>query len=408
MSQTILLYGATGFSGRLIAAEGRQAGLAARDGATDCRMILAARDGKSLAALGKQYGMEYRAFSLDHRDEVRRRLGGIDVVINAAGPFARTADRLAKDALAVGSHYVDINGEVDVYKALDDFGHYAEERQVAMVCSAGCMAAASDLLLAAALDHLRTGMDPKSYLELGAVRIAMSITMNPSRGTAATLWRSLREQVTVVRLRETDDGTGNVRREPTLWHEPVGKLERTFDFRDHSRKTTPRAERPKTDLRITSAANVVDTLTARLTVARQRCSAKTIESYVEAGTAARIGYQVGSLLAPFAAIPVVDFLVRQQIELLPTGPTAQEIRDERQIVLLEVEDPFRTKVINWRWDIPNPYQFTAQVVVEIAKAIALGKFVGWLTPGAILRLSKAQLTSTEGALRGCRLDDRNT
>jgi short subunit dehydrogenase-like uncharacterized protein len=243
--------------------------------------------------------MQYRTFSLDDRDDVRRGLRGVDVLINAAGPFAWTADRLIKGALDEGCHYVDINGEVDVYKKLDDFGRYAAERGGPSSASAGHTAAASDLLLDAALDHLNYGADLDCGAELGAVRIAMSRVMNLSHGSAETLWRSLREQVTVVRTLEVEDEQGNVTREPTLWHEPVGKLERTFDFRDHG----PGNKTVATDLRIASAANLVDTLTARLTVARRKFSAKRIESYVEAGTVARIGYQLGTLLAPVAAIP---------------------------------------------------------------------------------------------------------
>jgi short subunit dehydrogenase-like uncharacterized protein len=402
MSHTVLLYGATGFSGRLIAAEGQQTGMASQDGTPEHRMVLGGRDGNSLKKLADKHKMQYRTFSLDDRDDVRRGLRGVDVLINAAGPFAWTADRLIKGALDEGCHYVDINGEVDVYKKLDDFGRYAAQRERAIVCSAGHTAAASDLLLDAALDHLNYGADLDCGAELGAVRIAMSRVMNLSHGSAETLWRSLREQVTVVRTLEVEDEQGNVTREPTLWHEPVGKLERTFDFRDHG----PGNKTVVTDLRIASAANLVDTLTARLTVARRKFSAKRIESYVEAGTVARIGYQLGTLLAPVAAIPWVRFLAGQQIGLLPSGPTKQELRDDKQIVLLEIEDPLRTKIIDWRWETPNAYQFTAQVVVEIARETVKGAAVGWLTPGAVLRPRKDQLTGKEGALRDCRLDDR--
>jgi saccharopine dehydrogenase (NAD+, L-lysine-forming) len=403
MSHTVLLYGATGFSGRLIAAEGQRAGMASQDGAPEHRMVLGGRDGNSLEELADKHGMEYRTFSLDDRDDIKRGLRGVDVLINAAGPFAWTADRLVKGALDEGCHYVDINGEIDVYKKLDDFGRYAAQRKLAIVCSAGYTAAASDLLLDAALDHLHYGSDLDDGPELGAVRIAMSRVMNLSHGSAETLWRSLREQVTVVRTLEAKDKQGNVTRESTLWYEPVGKLERTFDFRDHG----PRNKTVVADLRIASAANLVDTLTARLTVARRKFSVKRIESYVEAGTVARIGYQLGTLLAPVAAIPWVRFLAEQQIGLLPSGPTKPELRDEKQIVLLEIEDPLRTKIIDWRWETPNAYQFTAQVVVEIAKETTKGAAVGWLTPGAVLQPRKDQLTGGGGgALRDCRLDDR--
>jgi short subunit dehydrogenase-like uncharacterized protein len=398
MGDTILLYGATGFSGRLIAAEAERAGMGS-GGGSGLRMVLGGRDGGRLRRLARTHEMEYRPFSLDDRGDVRRELRDVDVVINAAGPFAWTADRLVKGALDEGCHYVDINGEADVYRKLDDLGRHAAQRGLIMVCSAGHTAAASDLLLEAALDELHPG-HLQFGRELGAVRIAMSRVMSLSAGSAETVWRSLREQVTVVQMAEFE-ADGGVVREPRLWHEPVGRLERTFDFRapDGARR----------DLRIASAANLVDTLTARRTVARKRFSAKRIESYVEAGTVARMGYQLGSLLAPLAAIPVVRALARQQIDLLSMDLTEEELR-ERQIVLLEIEDPARTTVIDWWWETPNAYQFTAQVVVAIAGKIAAGGAPGWLTPGDVLQPRRdpatGQLAGAPDALRDCRLHDR--
>ena len=402
MSHTILLYGATGFSGRLIAAEANWAGKAAGGSTLGARMILGGRTGDELKALAQQHDMEYRVFGLDDRVVVARALRDVDVLINAAGPFAWTADRLAKSALDAGCHYVDINGEVDVYKKLDDFGRYFALRKLAIVCGAGHTAAASDLLLDAALDQLHEGAGLDCGPELGTVRIAMSRIMNLSRGSAETLWRSLREQVTVVRMVDTEDDRGNLTRESRLWHEPVGKLVRTFDFGEAGRHNPA----SRTGARIASAANLVDTLTARLTVARRKFSAKRIESYVETGTVARIGYQLGTLLVPVAAIPWVRALARQQIELLPPGPTKQELREERHVILLEIEDPVRTRIIDWRWETPNSYQFTAQVVLEIARETAKGQAAGWLTPAAVLRPRKGDLTGDLGALRNCQLHER--
>jgi hypothetical protein len=205
-----------------------------------------------------------------------------------------------------------------------------------------------------------------------------------------------------VHLAETERAPGKIAREPRLWHEPVGKLERTFDFRDHG--LGPAAKR---DLRIASATNLVDTLTARLTLARKGFAAKRIESYVETGTAGRIGYQVGTLLAPLAAIPWVRSLARQQIDFLALEPSPEELREERQIVLLEIEDPFRTPVIDWRWETPNPYQFTAQVVVAVARTTARRRTPGWRTPGEVLGVRKDQLAGgLEDFLRDCHLDAR--
>src|SRR3954471_14423263 len=142
MSCNILLYGATGYSGQLIAAEGRV--MSDAQNGEKFQMILAARDAATLRDVAKRNSMPFRCFGLDDRAAVKRGLEGMDVVINAAGPFAFTAERLAKAALAVGCHYVDINGEVDVYRKLDDFARAAAQRKIAFVSGAGHTAASSD------------------------------------------------------------------------------------------------------------------------------------------------------------------------------------------------------------------------------------------------------------------------
>jgi len=121
---------------------------------------------------------------------------------------------------------------------------------------------------------------------------------------------------------------------------------------------------------------------------------------------ARLAYQLGTMLVPVAAIPWVRRLAEQQIRFLPAGPTDDELERDRQIVLLEIEDPVRTRIVDWRWETPNAYQFTAQVVLEIAKRTAETAPMGWMTPGAVLELRKEHLTARTGPLRNCRLDDR--
>lgn len=398
MVRNILLYGATGYSGGLLIPELIEW---CETEPQSYRLVLGGRDAGALRRLAADYDVRYRAFSLDERRDVRAGLEDIDVVLNAAGPFAWTAERLAKVALEVGTHYVDINGEADVYNKLDDLGVHAMRREVVMVCGAGFWAAASDWLLHDALDALHGR-------EIGAVRIAMSRISTVTRGSVETVWRSLREQVTVVRGGLIDDGRGGTRPMLVLWHEPVGKLERTFNF---GTREEPRH-------RVASAASLVDTLIARQTL-QKYCEAAagqrpprlphTVESYVEAGFARRMLYQLGSMLTPVAALPLSRELVAQSLSLFSEGPTAQEMLKERHVVLLEIEDPFRSRVIDWRWDTPNVYSFTARLAAAVATQVArygadekLG--AGWRTPAEALQcMSEAQIARVR---RDCILEDR--
>jgi short subunit dehydrogenase-like uncharacterized protein len=400
MSYSILLYGATGFSGRLIAAEGKRLGLSEPPDPAPGdvhRMVLAGRDAEALKSLAAETWMPYRVFDLDDRDDVIRGLTDIDVVINAAGPFAFTADCLAKAAVRVGCHYVDINGELDVYRALEDVGRHVDERKVAMVCAAGHESAASNLLLDVALTELVDAALVPPGRELGAIRVALSCVVNLSKGSLTSMLRSLREQVTVVRL-----GLGG---RLVLWHEPVGRLERTFNFHPATNGGTPPAP---SDLRIASAVNLVDTLTNRLIVVRRKFLPHQMESYLELDRVWRLAYQVGAFVAPVAGLPWVRDIAAFQIDGVVPDPTPQALETETRTLVLEIDDPQQQRILEWCWQTPNPYLFTARVVMAIAQQLAehRASVHGWLTPSEILQPKKAELTSTVGYLRDCTLRQR--
>jgi short subunit dehydrogenase-like uncharacterized protein len=422
MPYTILLYGATGYSGQLIAEEAAARGMTAGGDADGYRMVLAGRNRTALTKLARSLKMEPRAFPLDDADDVLAQLRGVNVIINAAGPFAMTAPLLARAALGNRCHYVDINGESEVYMRLDDLSRDAVARRVALVSGAGHTSAASCLLLELALAQLRAetaaGYSP-TRLDLGSIRIAMSRLTTLSRGSLETLTRSLREQVRIVRvgMLENEYGTdgedGEEYRKPkpghTYWHVPVGQLERAFDYAVPKGVTAPSRRNPalSSDRRIASAANLLDTITARRTVERHRFLAHRIESYVEVGQVGRVVFQAAPMITPFAATSLARDLACLQFSPLPDGPTKEERRREDHVVVLEIEDLFQSRVLHWAWRTPNPYDFTARVVLETARRVAATTLVGWLTPAQVLTPeSPADLSADRGYLRGCTLQER--
>ena len=78
----ILIYGATGYTGTLLAEHACALGL---------RPILAGRDPEKLRALASRLGLDWRAVPLDAPGRLRAALAGTAAVIHAAGPFSRTA-----------------------------------------------------------------------------------------------------------------------------------------------------------------------------------------------------------------------------------------------------------------------------------------------------------------------------
>jgi short subunit dehydrogenase-like uncharacterized protein len=168
---TWLLYGATGYTGRLIARRALARGL---------RPVLAGRNAAKLVPLAAELGLEHRVFGLDDAAAVRRGLRGVSAVAHCAGPFARTALPMALACVDTGTPYLDITGEIDVLEDLHALGSRAAKAGVVLLPGAGfdvvptdCVAAllAARLPDATQLDlAFRTGGGPSP----GTVRTAVA------------------------------------------------------------------------------------------------------------------------------------------------------------------------------------------------------------------------------------------
>jgi hypothetical protein len=172
-------------------------------------------------------------------------------------------------------------------------------------------------------------------------------------------------------------------------HEPVGKLERAFDF--GLRPGDPEPAKQFKDgptkqgcPRIASAVNMIDTLTAKHTLVRKGLKADRIESYMEMGSLGRIAYQVGGMLSPFTSLPWVRAITAAQLSFLPDYLTQPELDQDWHVVVLEVENKLRERLVDWRWRTPHVYQFTAQLALAIAGKVATNALKGWVTPALAL------------------------
>lgn len=400
MTKKILLYGATGFSGRLIAAYAQRRWAV---GGSPFELLLGGRDGEALARMGAELDLPVRVFGLDNSRRIEAALGepGVFAVINAAGPFAWTGMALAQAALRTGSRYVDINGEADVYKRMDDLGYIAEQRGVTLVAGAGHSATTSDLMLAHALDRLRRA----GSTEIGTVRIAFSHVKYVSRGSARTAWRSVREQVVVMRegsrVRQAD---GRRALQPS--HVPMGRIERSFNFGDQP-AAKGALRRPNAPC-IATAVNLLDLFTARLTAHRSTLRVKRIEAYIAMPEGARIFVQLGALWAPLLALPALRRLAHQQVNLLPEGPDASERKVDRHCVLLEIDDGCGQTLVDWRMETPDPYDFTANCVIGATEGLLRGPRAGWCTPAEMFDVDDAfaQVGKPGALFSGCRFVER--
>src|SRR5438046_2539911 len=133
----VMIYGANGYTGELIAREAVARGL---------RPILAGRTADAVGGLARDLGLEPRVFALDDSAAIDAHLRGVGVVLNCAGPFARTALPLADACLRAGAHYLDITGEIDVFEALTARDAQAKAAGVMLLPGCGFDVVPSDCL----------------------------------------------------------------------------------------------------------------------------------------------------------------------------------------------------------------------------------------------------------------------
>lgn len=197
----LLIYGAYGYSGELIARRALDQGL---------HPVLAGRDREKLTGLAGCLDLEARVFAVE---DARDHLHEVGLVLNCAGPFTATAEPLMDACIALGSDYLDITGEVAVFESAWRRDERAREAGVLLCPGVGFTAVPTDCLalslkkLVPAADHLT---------------LAFDFGTRPSPGTINT------------GLQAIHDG-GRVRRNGRLVRVPVGSQVRRIPFAGGSR-----------------------------------------------------------------------------------------------------------------------------------------------------------------------------
>jgi short subunit dehydrogenase-like uncharacterized protein len=386
-AKRILLYGATGFMGQLLAERAAELKLP---------VVLAGRNASKLADMSERLGLAYVAFALEtpvaRSERLKRRntragraaaqqepaspnqavdkaLANVGVVLNAAGPFAETAVPLARACLRTETHYVDISGEYETFGALRTLYDEAGQPDVAVVPGAGLTVLGSDLLLREALEK------GKNH-DMGAphvVRVALSRVPSISRGSAKTMLESVRGGV-----RAYQNGKAIA--------VPVGTLVRSFDFGSDD-------ELSQVDARICTAMTLADARSVNSTVndvlpnVQVSTLVPNIETYVEASSLEQLTYELGGEMALALRTFPLKGSVDYALSFWPEGPPTSERNASRQQVVVEVEDRYR-RTIKARLSAPNSYDFTVAAALAAATALQGSLHRGLLGPSKVVEKSR--------------------
>ena len=327
--RSFLIYGANGYTGQLIAREAARRGL---------RPIVAGRNRPAIERLAKELTLDARVFRLDE-PHLSAAFEDYAAVLNCAGPFSRTAAPLAAACLRVGSHYVDITGEVAVFEGLMRRNQEAQAAGVMLLPGAGFDVVPSDCLAA----HLKRRLPTATKLVL-----AFHAGTRPSRGTLLTMLENL-------------DGRGLVRKNGGLVEVPAGWKTRTIDFGRRPRKavTIPWGD---------------------LATAHFSTGIPDIEVYAALPFKERLAIRTSRFLGPVLRQGFVRRSLENRIRAATPGPSEAERARSTSFLWGEASDEFGNQATA-RLRGPDGYSFTAQAAVTIVERILAGDAPpGYQTP----------------------------
>ncbi|MCX8996049.1 saccharopine dehydrogenase NADP-binding domain-containing protein [Rhizobiaceae bacterium BDR2-2] len=311
---TLMIYGAAGYTGGMSAEHAASAGL---------NLVLAGReqDRVRLEALAGRLGAGVRLFSINDPDAIAASLEGVSVLLNAAGPFANTAEPLMSAAIRAGVHYLDFSAELDTYREALALDARARAAGVMLLPGSGGSVAMLGSLAGHVVARIK---NPRK------ISIALHVAGAMSRGSATSASQNLVTETLHLVAGEL------VTRSP----EEV----RDFDFGSGPQSSFP--------------ATLPDLVTIH-----QATGVRDIETFVHVTA---------------GAFPTGD------VKDLPAGPSFEEREANRYHAAVEVTDADGT-VTRSVLDTVNGYTFTSMAAAEAARRVLGGEVrPGFQTPAGLL------------------------
>ncbi len=350
MQSTFLLYGATGYTGELIARAAAQQGL---------RPLLAGRSEQSVSKLANELGLSYRVFALENPADIESGLADVQVVLNCAGPFTYTSRRLARACIQTSTHYLDLAGEVPEFQELAMLDADAKAASVMLLPGVGFGVAPSDCLAL----HLKSRLPSATQLSL-----AFHALGGVSRGTLINLLKDIPHK-------------GVIRRNGNLVPMRAGVEKRIIRFEQGSFTAVTNPWRG-------------DVFTAYYST-----GIPTIKAYTVFPGALRVVMAMSTPLKGILSSTAVQGFLKRQMQNQPAGPTEQERRQGRTLLWGEVTDESGRKAVS-RLIGPEAYDFTGLTALTVVEQVLQGNVrTGFRTPaqvyGADFVLGMPDVTRTD-------------
>jgi short subunit dehydrogenase-like uncharacterized protein len=333
MSNDILIYGANGYTARIILE------LAQKEGA---KPILAGRSLDKIEPLAKKYGLTARAFALDDPNVVAQNLAGVAVVLNCAGPFSRTAQKMAEGCIKAGIHYLDITGEIDVFEKIALLGPAAKAAGVMLMPGTGFDVVPSDCLAA----HLKRRLPDAISLTLAIQAIGQA-----SHGTATTIVENMSRG-------------GAIRKGGKLTPVPSAWASRNIDFGNGPVAT-------------------ISIPWGDVSTAWHSTGIPDIQVFMAAPTPLRVMARISRYFGGIMGSSVVQEFLKRRINAGPSGPDAEQRRNGASYLWGEVRNA-AGQTATTRLKTMDGYDLSAVAAWDIAKRTAAGASQsGFQTPSTV-------------------------
>jgi short subunit dehydrogenase-like uncharacterized protein len=170
MQNQFLLYGANGYTGKLIAK------LAA---SYNLQPILAGRTEASIKLLADELQLSYRIIDLDNAAQLESALSEVKLVLHAAGPYVYTAKQMVEACLKTGVHYIDINGDISVFEMVKQYDAAGKAKNIMVMPGVGFDVVPTDCIAL----KLKKQMPEATHLKLAFASVGGGL----SHGTAITM-----------------------------------------------------------------------------------------------------------------------------------------------------------------------------------------------------------------------------
>jgi short subunit dehydrogenase-like uncharacterized protein len=330
-----LIYGANGYTGKLIAEEAARRGL---------KPILAGRNAGAIEPLAKKLKLPVRAFALDTPSAVRAGLKDVGLVLHCAGPFSATCAPMLEGCLDVGAHYLDITGEIDVFAHCHAQDARARKRGIVVLPGAGFDVVPTDCLAAQLKRELPTAT---------SLVLAFDAAGGPSPGTAKTAVEGF-------------TSGGRARIDGKLVKVPLAWKTRSFDRDGESRfaMTIPWG----------------DVYTAYIST-----GIPNIEVYMSVPPNTARNLRRFRVFAPLLGLAPVQSFLKSQVNKKVQGPDEKARAASTGMVWGEARDAAGKEVCG-QLRTPNGYALTVTAAIGIAQRLIAGDKPGggYYTPSLLM------------------------